>query len=678
MPTLDDIREKYPQYKEVPDADLLGAMHKNFYADTSPTEFAKAMGSPLVWNGKQYEAPGEAQDRRLKTTQDVGRSVANGITFGWADEASAKMDELTGSGTYEANLAKEHARDKQIPSAISIPGEMVGGVLGAVATAPVTGPAAALSGLRTLPAWLRGAGIGASTGALYGAGNAAPGQRGEGAAEGALMGAGVGAALPGVTATAARLGSELKGAFKPMTNVGADLGRALERDGLTPGQWAANFVQLKNTRPGVATLADAGGENVKGVLERVAQTPGAGRTIAIPNLTERQRGQMFRVGGDLMELFGTPKRSIDVIADTMTQRAKDSVPAYDKAMNFNARNVPEIMTAWNNETQNGWGKFILNSADLKNNLQTEFGIADAANGPMMRVIDSWKKQADWLVSQALEKGDKNKARIISDMRDRVLDTVDQHNPAYATARDQWAGPERYLQAIKEGKQIFGTKVDAAELAGAMTRMGGSEAEGYRIGAIAAAIKRMGLETANLPDQTKFFRSPEMRARFAAIMPTDEAREAWTRRLDFEVGSSRDMGRALGNSATARRMAEQGDANNIVGDLVMEAFSGHPPLSLLKSLVTAVPGRIRDSVRSRSDKIVADILTNPDVTINDLRALMTHVQAQSGPVSPGKNAASIRAVTSQTSPMGPKLFGNQSLAPTRAEDNEPPIPGVSNR
>lgn len=678
MPTLDEVRDKYPQYKDVSDADLLGALRDKFYADTPPTEFAKAMKSPLIWNGKQYEGAGEAQGRRLKTLEDVGRSVANGVTFGWADEASAKMDELTGSGTYEANLAKEHARDKEIPSYISVPGEMTGGALGALATAPVSGPAALASGARALPAWLRGATVGTTTGALYGAGNAAPGQRVEGAAEGGLIGGVAGAVTPPVMSAGARLGSELKGAFKPMTNVGADLGRALERDNLTPDQWAANFAQLKNTRPGVATLADAGGENIKGVLERVAQTPGAGRTIAIPNLTERQRGQMFRVAGDLQELTGSPKAAIDAVRETIEQRTRDSAPAYERAMNFNARNVPEIMNVWNNETATGWGKFILNSSDLKNNLQTEFGIADASNGPMMRVIDSWKKQADWLVSQAIEKGDKNKARIIGDMRDRVLEAVDAHNPQYAQARDQWAGPERYLQAIKEGKQIFSTKIDGAELPGAISHMGQSEQEGFRIGVVAAAIKRMGLETANLPDQTKLFRSPEMRARVAAIMPTDEARAAWAQRLDFEVGSSRDMGRALGNSATARRLAEQGDADTIAGDLIMDAFSGHPPLSLLKSMVTAVPSRIRDSVRSRSDKIVADILTNPNVTIDDLRTLMTHVTAQSGPVSPVKNAAAIRAVTAETSPVGPKFFGNQSLAPTRAEDNQPAIPRPGNR
>jgi hypothetical protein len=99
---------------------------------------------------------------------------------------------------------------------------------------------------------------------------------------------------------------------------------------------------------------------------------------------------------------------------------------------------------------------------------------------------------------------------------------------------------------------------------------------------------MGNDPAKLGDMTKYLRSPEMREKIAALMPTPEARAAWAKRLDFEVGSSELTGRALGNSATARRLAEQGDAGNIVGDLVMDAFMGHPPVSLLRRAITAVP------------------------------------------------------------------------------------------
>ena len=112
MPTLQEIKEQYPQYKDVPDADLLTAMHKNFYSSTPPTELAKALNAPLVWNAEtsKFEDAGAGQKRRLKTFEDVGRTLANGATFGWADEASAKMDELTGNGTYSDNLAREQAR----------------------------------------------------------------------------------------------------------------------------------------------------------------------------------------------------------------------------------------------------------------------------------------------------------------------------------------------------------------------------------------------------------------------------------------------------------------------------------------------------------------------------------------------------------------------------------------
>ena len=46
------------------------------------------------------------------------------------------------------------------------------------------------------------------------------------------------------------------------------------------------------------------------------------------------------------------------------------------------------------------------------------------------------------------------------------------------------------------------------------------------------------------------------------------------------------------------------------DLVTDAFAGQPPVSLLRRLVSAVPRRMRDTLRSRSDDILADLLTDP--------------------------------------------------------------------
>jgi hypothetical protein len=290
----------------------------------------------------------------------------------------------------------------------------------------------------------------------------------------------------------------------PGTQAAADLRRAILRDGDTPEALSAKLTEMQKIRPD-ATLADVGGENVRGLVERVAQTPGAGRTIVTPALTERQQAQMSRVSSDLSELTGSNKTATKALEETMDARKIAADPLYDQARNFNARANPEIMQAWDKETAGGFGKKILNSGEFKDTLQTEYGIADATNAPMMVVIDTWKKVADDMVKSAVSGGNNNTARVIGNMRDRVLAVVDKANPAYPQAREAWGGPSRYMDSIADGKNILSPKVTAEELAAQWAGMTDADKEAYRIGAMSAIKGKMGNDPAKMADMTKYLR-----------------------------------------------------------------------------------------------------------------------------------------------------------------------------
>lgn len=540
---------------------------------------------------------------------DAVRSIASGVTFGFADEIAAKADELTGRGKdYETNLAAERARDKAIPLAIKIPGEVAGAVASTIAAAPVTGTIAAASGLSKLPAMVKNIGVGATGGALFGAGDAEEGKRLEGAGTGAVVGAVAGTVIPPAVNAAVRTGQAIRNAVMPESGAAADLARAITRDADTPAALAERAAGLMETKPGVATLADAGGENVKGLLERVAQTPGAGRTIVVPALTERQQGQMGRVAGDLRELTDTHRTAVQAVEQTMAERSTAAKPLYDKAMDFNAREVPELVRAWENVTSTGWGKSILESPDFKKTLQTAYGVKDVKDAPLMVQIDAWKKEVDGVVGEAVRAGNNRKASVLSQMRDDMLRVLDEANPAYKEARNAWSGPSKYLDAVEEGRTILSPKMSADELFGRLTKMTDAEREAYRIGAVSALTGKMGNDAAKLGDMTKYLRSPEMRAKIAAIMPTAEAADKWASRLNFEVGASELTGRALGNSATARRLAERQDADGMVGDLVMDALTGTPAASLWHKVLVAAPQKIKDTLRSKTDARLGRLLT----------------------------------------------------------------------
>jgi hypothetical protein len=588
----------------------------------------------LAFDGKDWLPVPATSKGVLGYIDDAVRSLASGVTFGYADELAAKANSTFNGKTYEENLQNEAARDASIPAAIKIPGEIGGAVAATIAAAPVRAPLAIASGAAKLPGVVRAALGGAGAGALYGSGTAQPGleNRVEGALEGGAVGAGVGAAAPYVVGAGNKIYQTVKGALVPESSASRQLGRAMVRDDMTPVDVATAANNLANDRPGVATVADVGGENVKGLLERVSQTPGAGRTIAIPALTERQNGQLSRISDDLTSLTGTNKTAYTAIKDTMEERSQAAKPLYDAAMNFNARNDPAIYKTWLEATHTGWGEKILNSEALKRNLQTQYGIDDVKQAPLMTLIDSWKKVSDDLIQSTKQSGDRNTARIISELKDKVISEVDAANPAYAAARNAWAGSSSYLDAIDQGKNIFNKKIDSEEWKSTVTALNPSELEAVRIGAISAIRAQMGNDAGKLSDLTKYIRSPEMREKIGAIMPSKEAAEAWNRRLDFEMGSSELTGRALKNSATARRIAEKEDAQSMAGDLILEFATGGSGGGLMRRILTGAPTAIRDTLRSRSDKALAEILTDPDA-LQNLQGILSRYQKAATPVSP---------------------------------------------
>jgi hypothetical protein len=564
----------------------------------------------LAFDGAEWKAL-PASKGVLNYIDDAVRSLASGATLGFADEFSALMTSLTSDKTYEQALKEERAKDKKIPTALRVTGEIAGGVGGAIAAAPAAAAGAAATGLSRLPGLAKSIGAGVGLGAAAGAGST-EGSRLEGAATGAAIGGAVGAAAPAVVKGVTGIARGIRNAVSPQAGAAADLGRAIVRDEDTAAGVVSRLRGAQAERPGTATLADVGGENVKGLVERVAQTPGAGRTQVVPALTQRQQAQAGRISEDLKALTGTNKTAIQTIEETMEARATEAAPLYKEAMDFDANQQPEIVNAFLRAVKTGWGQAVAKSNSFRRTLQTEYGLSgDVRNMPIMPLIDAWKKEVDGLIGEAFRRGNNNQARVLSKMRDDVIGVVDEFNPAYRTARAAWEGKSKYLDSVEEGRSILGKNVSAEELAGKFAALGEAEKEAYRIGAVSSIINRMGSDPAKLGDMTKYLRSPEMTKKIAAMMPTPEAAASWLKRLEFEVSSSELTARALGNSATARRLAEREDAHGIVGDLVMDAImSGGSGLSLFNRMMNYGPRWLRDTLRSRTDKALADILMNP--------------------------------------------------------------------
>lgn len=656
MATLAEIRQQYPQYSDMSDADLASALHKKFYADMPVEDFNTKIGLKSA----AAPAPAAPAKNALGYADDVVRSLASGATFGFADELAAKGNELIGSGSYGENVKKERERDEAIPPAIRIPGE----IAGAVGSTFALGPAGlALAGrslpflasrAAQLPAAVKFGLLGGGEGALAGAGNAEEGKRLEGAVTGGLIGAPTGAVTPMVVRGVSRIAQGVKNAFTPEANVAADLQRAFMRDETTPAELMRRASELQTIRPGVAGLADAGGTSVRDVVERVAQTPGAGRAKLEPMMIARQQSQGERIANDLRHLTGTSRTAFQAVEEVTAARAKEATPLYQAAYQAGDRAIwstelerlsssPTIQQAmrgavrvWrDNAIADGYGA-MNPGALVDRGGQLSFLSGKVPVFPNLQFWDYTKQLVDQQASAAFKAGFNKKGATLAKLAEKLRTELDTMVPEYQPARSAWAGRTAFLDAVEEGRNIVSRVADPEEVIARFRSMSAAEQDAFRIGAVSRLIGEMGNDAAKLGDMTKYMRSPAMRAKIAAIMPTEEAAQGWTKRLNFEVGASELTGQALRNSATAKRLTMKEEAQSLVGDLIQDALSGSGTRSLLFKVIGAGPKWIRDTLRSRADRELADVLTNP-ARIQDLPDVLDRIRRQAIPPSGRTNA-----------------------------------------
>jgi hypothetical protein len=236
--TIDEIRAKYPQYKDVSDFDLLMGLHKAYYPTMHVKDFlaqidgaqnigATRNGSKMAdYYVEQVSKPkeGETSDQtgtRLGGTytpdkenmaESALRSGFQGLTFGFGDEAvAAGAAAIDPNGTYDQYLDAERGRLErgrdQFPKT-SMASEIGGAIL-----APGLGLGAARGA--SVPAKMAtGAAVGGLQGGLYGfgAGEGGTDARVKSAQDMGLMGAMVGGAIPGAFAAGTGIANKVRDA----------------------------------------------------------------------------------------------------------------------------------------------------------------------------------------------------------------------------------------------------------------------------------------------------------------------------------------------------------------------------------------------------------------------------------------------------------------------------------
>lgn len=201
MPSIQEIRQKYPQYNDMSDTDLADSFHNKFYSDIPKDKF--------------YQTLGVKAEPAISKTASFGMGMADLASFGLDDELRG-MGRALGSKFTDKPMSiseginqmrGEHKAAQEANSGSYLAGQVTGGVVPALLTRGQSVFGQTAKNAPLLAKMGRGAVQAGVPAAAYGVGS------GEGLEDRALKGLGygaggavVGAGLPAVAAGAKALG----------------------------------------------------------------------------------------------------------------------------------------------------------------------------------------------------------------------------------------------------------------------------------------------------------------------------------------------------------------------------------------------------------------------------------------------------------------------------------------
>lgn len=582
----------------------------------------------------------EDQPKSDFTLDMMVRSIADGVTFGYADEFAAKMDEITGrGGPYSENVAKERAIDDQMRrdhSGKTLIGNIVGGVMSPVTRAigAVANPSKWSANLGTFGKYSAFGTQGAATGGLYGSGSAADGERLEGATEGAAYGAGFGIVLPALVSLgkSAIVDPAVIPAWQKFTRslpvqqaklAYQEIVKALQRDGMGPDDIRAALANLGDE----ATIADAGGKNVEMLADAVVNLPGKAAQAGRKALEQRQATRGTRVQNSIKRNM-SDKGFYDELDRLDALRSKSASPLYKEAFDSYPEVKRDLLGKWASqigEKGSRLGRWITegfneglakarSDADITGDLfdpQATFGaVADGEGFKIMgrtmslRQWDAIKRGWDRLL-ETPKYGTRNavtgeleltpEGRDLDGFRRKLLSELDAatggKEGAYSKARAAWAGPSAIKDAMAAGRKY--ARGDEELVLKRFQSLSPDERDAYRVGAareMLASVRKGGVVPSNMKNVLK---DTDIRARLRAIFPDQDSFDNFIKTISSESRMNTVENRLLGGSPTAPRQAAADDLGVDIAGSFAEAVSGQPGSGSLVNLSRGILGWLQN-------------------------------------------------------------------------------------
>lgn len=500
----------------------------------------------------------------------------------------------------------------------------------------LAGPAAKV--VSQSPSILSAIGRGAGTGAAFG------GASGFGSGEGGLanrlgsaaIGAGVGGVIGGAIPAAgwavgkgAQTVRNMVGLQDPKKQAVMLVSRALDRDGIVGP--IENSISMGTTKP--VALADLGGQNVKRLADQVNVQGGTGANKIATFLTERQAEQPARIAGDIKGIL-SPSTDVYGLSDDLAAQARAAAaPLYEKAYGA-GKAVPDEV--WSDDIAR-----MIDRPSMRQALGRAYRIA-AEEGrdprtlgldfneagdvvfrdkvPTMQTLDYVKRGLDDVLEGFR---DKVTGRLVLDESGRAINAtraafreeLKRLNPDYAAALKAYAGPTQQREAINLGRDFMG--LDPEQISKQVSRMSPDEVQAFRAGA-ARRIQDTIDRVRGAGDATKrIFNDARVKGQIRAAFG-DDAFKAFEKAMTAERSMFDTGAFVAGNSRTAQRLADSGDAFQEVTENFLRGGKGGVVRGLIESGISRGRG-INDATGAE----LADMLTQttPEARARVIDAIM---------------------------------------------------------
>lgn len=280
--------------------------------------------------------------------------------------------------------------------------------------------------------------------------------------------------------------------------------------------------------------------------EQIVNSENLGRSVVADALTKRDAGAGGRLTQSVDGVFGQRVNVADKLDRLKTDRSAKAKPFYDKAFTEALPPSQEITSLLKTPT----GKRALIDA---RKMARDKGFDINPEQLSVEGANLIKLALDDLSEAAARAGNKNKASVIGEMKNKVLSVADKASPSYATARKTAAEGFGLENAFERGRGLFGKRTGHPDFVKRdLGKMTPDELSMTKDGTRAALDD--AVDWAGNPDlKTRtFFDATAKRQNLQTVVGADKANRL-IKTFDAEKAFKGTSNQILGGSQTARRM-----------------------------------------------------------------------------------------------------------------------------